>query len=114
MSTRIDQEKELESSVKLVNDYSIQVLYNDKRADQEERAKELKAKLEKEGVSTDISISKSPDTASSNQIRYFEENERDVAYALQIVLGKAVPRTNFNLQTVYTETPGSVSIFLKS
>lgn len=114
VSAQIEDGQAIESFIQLVNDYSIQILYNDKNPDQDDIAKDIQQKLEGLGVKAEISIAPHPDTASSNQIRYFKANERDVAYALQVVLDEAEPNTKFNLQTVYTPTPGSISIFLKS
>ncbi len=114
VSTQIEEGQEIDSFVQIVNDYSIQILYNEKNPDQDDIAKDIKQKLEDLGIKTEISIAPHQDSASSNQIRYFKANERDVAYALQVVLDEVEPNTKFNLQTVYTPTPGSVSIFLKS
>jgi hypothetical protein len=77
-------------------------------------ALEIKGSLEKADVKSTIEILPQSDKASSDQIRYFAGNERDVAYALQNVLKESYPKYSFKLQTVYTPSSGAISIFLKS
>ena len=106
-----------DSLLKLVNDYSIQIFFNENISGQKKEAFEIKEGLVRLGVKSPIDVRVRPkqlDKASSNQIRYYDANERDVAYALQEILAKTDPGMRFNLQTVYTPSPGSVSIFLKS
>ncbi|MBW4541388.1 MAG: hypothetical protein KME43_19945 [Myxacorys chilensis ATA2-1-KO14] len=104
----------LDSLVNIVNEYKIQIFYNESKPDQKKVAFEVKDALEKSGVKSTIQVLPQLDKASSNQIRYFAETEREVAYALQNVLGEAYPKRSFKLQTVYTSSPGSISIFLES
>ncbi|AFY38668.1 hypothetical protein Lepto7376_2386 [[Leptolyngbya] sp. PCC 7376] len=112
LNPRVDTE--LASLVKIVSEYKIQIFYNEGKPDQKVEAEDIKLSLEEAGVETEIQVLPQQDKASSDQIRYFAENERDVAFALQSVLRKSYSSRRFNLQTVYTPSPGSVSIFLES
>jgi hypothetical protein len=103
-----------ESLADIVNEYKIQIFYNTSKTEQKEVASEIKTTLEKAGITSSIQILPQTDKASSDQIRYFAQNERDVAYALQNILSETYSKKSFKLQTVYTPSPGSVSIFLKS
>jgi chromosome segregation ATPase len=105
---------ELNSLLDIINGYKIQIFYNESKPNQRNVASEIKGALEKAGVKSTIQILPQLDKASSDQIRYFAENEREVAYALQNVLEEAYPKYSFKLQTVYTPSPGSISVFLKS
>ncbi len=105
------------SLVDITNNYKIQILYNQDKSEQRRLAFEIKSALEKTGVKSNIQVlpqSSQIDKATDDQIRYFAENERDVAYALQNILNDTYSKRKFKLQTVYTPSPGSVSIFLKS
>jgi hypothetical protein len=108
---------EITSLVNIANEYKIQIFYNQDKLEQKNVALEIKSALEKTGVKSNIQVLPHPsqiDKASDDQIRYFAENERDVAYALQNILNENYSKRKFKLQTVYTPSPGSVSIFLKS
>ncbi len=104
----------LGSLVNIVNEYKIQIFYNKSKPEEKKVAFEIKDALEKAGVKSTIQVLPQFDKASFDQIRYFAENERDIAYALQNVLGEAYSKRSFKLQTSYTRSPGSISIFLKS
>lgn len=97
-----------------VSTYKVQILYNKNKPNQKLEAEKIKSALVNEGVTSSIEVSSHGDTASSNQIRYYAANELEVARALQRILTEAYPQRSFDLQTVYTKTPGSVSIFLRS
>ncbi|NES81595.1 MAG: hypothetical protein F6K10_09405 [Moorea sp. SIO2B7] len=98
----------------MVNRYKIQIFYNDKKPEQMSEAYEIKSALVSQGVTSTIEVRQQRDTASSDQIRYFEQNERDVALALQDILNSSYSQRSFVLQPVVTPSPGSISIFLKS
>lgn len=115
LNPRVDAE--LTSLVRIVNDYKIQIFYNPNKLNQKVVAFDIKEALTTVGItSTNIEVKPNHqyDKASSNQIRYFAKNEREVAFALQNVLNRTYSKRSFNLQTVYTPSPGSVSIFLKT
>ncbi|MDZ7996102.1 MAG: hypothetical protein RM022_013460 [Nostoc sp. EfeVER01] len=105
--------KPLDSLVNIVNEYKIQIFYNQSKSDEKTVALAIKDALEGAGVKSTIQVLPQVDKASSDQIRYFAKNEREVAYALQNILGEAYPKRSFKLQTVYTPSPGLISIFLK-
>jgi hypothetical protein len=100
--------------VQKVNEYKIQIFYNEEKPEQEQIAFEIKNALNKAGVTSVIEVKPQRDRASSDQIRYFPENETEVANILQSILEKTYPKRRFNLQRVYTPSPGAVSIFLKT
>jgi hypothetical protein len=107
----------LMSLVDIANEYKIQIFYNQDKLEQKNVALEIKSALERTGVKSNIQVLPHPsqiDKATDDQIRYFAENEREVAYALQNILNETYSKRKFKLQTVYTPSPGSVSIFLKS
>ncbi|MEO0647582.1 MAG: hypothetical protein AAFZ17_15715 [Cyanobacteria bacterium J06650_10] len=112
LNPRVDAD--FASWVRIISEYEIQIFYNRDKSGQEEEAFDIKRVLETEGVRSEIQVLSQQDRASSDQIRYFAENERDVAFALQNVLRQSYSARRFNLQTVYTPSPNSVSIFLKS
>jgi septal ring factor EnvC (AmiA/AmiB activator) len=108
---------EISSLIGIVNEYKIQIFYNESKSNQKNVALEIKSALEKTGVKSTIQVLAQPpqiDKASTDQIRYFAADERDVAFALQNILNESYSKSSFKLQTVYTPSPGSVSIFLKS
>lgn len=98
----------------IVNQYKIQIFYNASKSEQKDTANEIKDALQNVGVATSVEVLPQQDQASSNQIRYFAETEQEVAEALQNILQLTYSKRSFNLQTVYTSSPGSISIFLKS
>lgn len=100
--------------IDIVNQYEIQIFYNKDKSEQQTIADEIKNSLQEAGVTTTIDVLPQRDKASSDQIRYFAETEREVASALLNILQLSYPERNFNLQTVYTPSSGSISIFLKS
>lgn len=97
-----------------INKYRIQVFYDSSQNGHQSEANDIKNALIDLGVNSDIQVLPQGDRASTDQIRYYEQSERDVAEALQFVLSETYTRRSFNLQTVYTESPGSISIFLKT
>lgn len=111
LNSNVNNEK---ASNAIINDYKIQIFYNASKPEQFKVANEIKSALKNAGITSKIEVNAAADKASSNQIRYFAQNERDVAYALQNLLGTVYPSINFKLQTVYTPSANSVSIFLKS
>lgn len=104
----------LDPLVRKVNEYQIKIFYNRKKSEQKIIAFEIKQALEDVGVTSLIKVLPQRDKASSDQIRYFPENESEVANALQSILTETYPKRSFRLQRVYTRTPGEVSIFLKT
>ncbi len=101
----------------VVNAYKIQIFYNSGKPQQQSIANEIKDALTNANVTSPIEIKQrggSLDAASYDQIRYFEQNEREVAEALQNILENSYTELDFGLQPVYTASPGSISIFLKN
>ncbi|PZD70185.1 hypothetical protein C1752_17114 [Acaryochloris thomasi RCC1774] len=113
LNPEIDTSK-TSSLVNIVNTYKIAIYYNQEKSEQKEEAFEIKKSLEQAGVKSSIQVKPQKDSASSNQIRYFNDTEREVAYALQNILGESYTKEIFNLQTVYTPSPNFISIFLAS
>ncbi|MDJ0618341.1 MAG: hypothetical protein QNJ63_16605 [Calothrix sp. MO_192.B10] len=97
-----------------VNDYKIQIFYNEKRPEQRRIAVEIKNALKNAEVRSVIEVKPQLDKASSDQIRYFPKDESEVAKALKRILDTTYPKRSFNLQEVYTPSKGAVSIFLKT
>ena len=97
-----------------LNKYKVQIFFNENRAEQKEISLEIQNALRNAGVRSIIEVKPQLDRASSDQIRYFPENETEVAKTLQDILNNIYTRRKFNLQKVNTPSPGSVSIFLKT
>lgn len=104
----------LARQVQTVNQYKVQIFYNSNKQSQKRIAQEIQQALKGAGVTSVIEVRPQSDKASSDQIRYYPQNETDVANALQSILNEKYPSRRFNLQSVYTPSPGSVSIFLKT
>jgi hypothetical protein len=94
--------------------YKIQIFYPQKNATDQKEAHALKAILASALPETEIEVSPAKDTASDDQIRYDRGSEYEVATALQHILEDHYPQRRFRMQTVYTPTPNSLSIFFKS
>ena len=79
LNSRVNTEDtELTSLIDIVNKYKIQIFHNGSESEQKIAA-EIKDALGKEGVKSTIQVLRQRDQASSDQIRYFDQNERNVA-----------------------------------
>ncbi|WP_107668305.1 hypothetical protein [Cyanothece sp. BG0011] len=114
IETAIQNIRNLYPQANMVSEYKIQIFYNGERTEQKTIAFEIKEALRESSVTSVIEVKPQRDRASSDQIRYYPQNEGDVANALQTILARTYPERHFKLQTVYTPSPGSISIFLKT
>lgn len=108
----------LSRQVQTVNQYKIQVFYNSNKPEQQRIAQEIKQALKGAGVTSVIEVKPQNlnlyTKADFDVIRYYAQNETDVANALQTILRQKYSARSFNLQPVNTPSPGSVSIWIKT
>lgn len=108
----------LARQVQIVNQYKVQVFYNSNKPEQQRIAQEIQQALKGAGVTSVIEVKPQNlnlyTKADFDAIRYYAQNETDVANALQTILRQKYSARSFNLQPVNTPSPGSVSIWIKT